>query len=295
MMKRYAAIDIGSNAIRLLIAEHNERKGQSVLKKPLMIRVPLRLGDDAFSLGYLSEGKIALLLKALLAFKNLMELYEVSDYMACATSAMREAKNNTQVIKRIKEELHLDISLVDGDLEAKIIFASHIERELAPHQNYLYIDVGGGSTELTLLQNGQLLHTKSFDIGTIRLLEGKVTQSDWDKLKKWLKKYVCGCTDIVGIGTGGNINKLFKLSSSKENKPISISKLIKIKNSLDQLSVEERIARFQLNTDRADVIVPAGEIYTSVMKWAGIRKIYVPKKGMVDGIVNLLFEKALNI
>jgi len=290
---RYAAIDTGSNAVRLLIADVTDNDGTYTFKKNTLIRVPLRLGDDAFLEQHISDRKANDLVKTMTAFKNLMDVYKVNDYMACATSAMREAKNGPEIIKRIKEEANLDLEIIHGEREAGIIYASHTGIDLDESKNYLYIDVGGGSTELTLFSDGELVASQSFNIGTIRILDNQDKDETWKEMQDFVRKHTKAFKDIYGVGTGGNINKLFKLSNEKDGEPMSYSKLKSLYSYLSSYSLKDRINVLKLNQDRADVIIPACEIYTTVMKWANIKQIYVPSVGMADGIIQTLIEKNL--
>ena len=288
---RYAAIDIGSNAVRLLIADIIETGKVTTFKKNTLIRVPLRLGDDAFLDKCISEKKSEDLLKTMQAFKNLIDVYKVVDYRACATSAMREADNGAELVKRIKADSGIDLEIVEGQSEANIIYSSHIEQTLERKKNYLYIDVGGGSTELSVFCEGKVKASKSFPIGTVRMLDNADKDETWAELKEWIKVNSKQYPNLVGIGTGGNINKLFKMSAEKEGMPLNFTKLKEMYNYLNSFSLKERITVLGLNQDRADVIIPACEIYLSVMKWAGVKQIFVPRVGMVDGIIQLLIEK----
>lgn len=292
-MLRYAAIDVGSNAVRLLIADITQRENNYEFKKNTLIRVPLRLGDDAFLLQQLSVKKIDDLVKTMSAFKNLMDVYQVEKYLACATSAMREANNGREIIKKIKKVANIDLEIIEGQREANIIYANHIEQTLDDDRSYLYIDVGGGSTELSVFVKKKLLAAKSFNIGTIRMLDNQDKRETWDEMRGWIKEHTKNLKNIAGIGTGGNINKLFRMSGEKEELPLSLSKLDLIYKELNSLSLRERITALKLNPDRAYVIIPACEIYLTVSKWSGIKQIYVPKVGMVDGIINLLIEENL--
>ncbi len=288
---RYAAIDIGSNAVRLLIADIIENKGSVSFKKNTLIRVPLRLGDDAFLDHHLSDRKTAELLKTMQAFSNLMDVYKVVDYMAFATSAMREAKNGSGVVKLIKDSTNLDIEIIEGQKEAGIIYASHIEQNIDKSKNYLYIDVGGGSTELSLFSAGELWASKSFNIGTIRMLDNQDSEETWTEMKDFIRENTRQFKLISGIGTGGNINKLYKLSEEKDKAPLSFAKLKSLYVYLSSFSLKDRINVLGLNQDRADVIIPACEVYMTVMKCANIKNIYVPTAGLVDGIIQTLIEK----
>jgi len=290
---RYAAIDIGSNAVRLLIADVVNNAGRLSFKKNTLLRVPLRLGDDAFIHQFISEEKSDELQKTMFSFALLMDVYQVDDYMACATSAMREAKNGPELVKKIKKTSNIDIQIVEGQTEANIIYSSHIERLLDPKKNYLYIDVGGGSTELSVFASGNLMASKSFNIGTIRILDHKVKPETWVDAKNWLKSVTKNLTDIGAIGTGGNINKLYRLAKVKDGDPLSTKKLNDLYKYLSAFTYEQRTNELGLRPDRADVILPACEIYSNIFKWTGIKKTYVPSVGMVDGIIQLLMEKNL--
>jgi exopolyphosphatase/guanosine-5'-triphosphate,3'-diphosphate pyrophosphatase len=290
---RYGAIDIGSNAVRLLIADIIDNDGSVSFKKNTLIRVPLRLGDDAFLHHHLSEKKAGDLVKTMHAFKNLMDVYKVSQYMACATSAMREAKNGAEVVKQIKDEANIDLQIIHGQVEAKIIYASHAEQNIDRTKNYLYIDVGGGSTELSLFSAGELVASKSFNLGTIRILDNQDTEETWNAMRDFLREHTRHFKGISGIGSGGNINKLYRLSEEKNDSPMSFSKLKSLYDYLDSFSLKDRINVLGLKKDRADVIIPACEIFLSVMKWAGIKNIYVPTVGMVDGIIQTLIDEHL--
>lgn len=291
---RFAAIDIGSNAVRLLIANIMESEDGYAYKKDTLIRVPLRLGDEAFLNQKLSEKKIKELTQTMTAFRNLMDVFKVTEYRAFATSAMREAKNGQEVIKRIKQDANIKIEIITGNNEAKMIYSSHIEDTLDHKVNYLYIDVGGGSTELSIFSKNKVVASHSFNIGTIRMLDNKDTELEWESLRDWIKEHTKTLKPLVGIGTGGNINKLHRLSEEKEGVPISYNKLKSLYNYLNSFSLKERIQILDLNQDRADVIIPASEIYLSVMKWAGVKSIYVPKVGLVDGIIVHLMETKLS-
>ncbi len=288
---RYAAIDIGSNAVRLLIADLIDNDGVISFKKNTLVRVPLRLGDDAFIDLNISDKKAEDLIKTMVAFRNLMDVYKVEDYMACATSAMREAGNSPNLVNKIKKLANIDLEIVEGHREANIIYSSHIEQTLDRKKNYLYIDVGGGSTELSVFSNGEMQASKSFNLGTIRILDNQDKEETWDELKDWIRENLNNLKGVVGIGTGGNINKLFKLSEEKEDNPLSYLKLKALYTYLNSFSMKDRINVLGLNQDRADVIIPACEIFLTVLKWANIKVIHVPKVGLVDGIIQILIEK----
>ncbi len=292
-MLRYAAIDIGSNAVRLLIADISLGNQQYEFKKNTLIRVPLRLGDDAFLNKRISEKKIDDMVKTMTAFKNLMDVYQVTHYIACATSAMREADNGKEIVKIIKRKANINLEIIEGHREASIIAANHIEETLDENRGYLYIDVGGGSTELSIFVNKKQIASKSFNIGTIRILDNQDKPETWEEMKEWVKVHTKNYKNLAAIGTGGNINKLFRMADEKEGHPMSFTKLKNLYNDLNSYSLKERIRVFKLNADRADVIIPASEIYLTLMKWTGIKQIYVPRVGMVDGIINLLIEENL--
>lgn len=292
-MLRYAAIDIGSNAVRLLIADISKNESGYSFKKNTLVRVPLRLGDDAFLDGHISDRKVEELLKTMSAFRNLMDVYHVSEYLACATSAMREADNGTEIIKQVKALCNIDLEIIAGQREANIIYTNHIEDKLDIRKSYLYIDVGGGSTELSVFVNRMPVASKSFDIGTIRILDNQDKDETWNEMRDWVKENTKSLKNLAGIGTGGNINKLFRMSDEKEGMPLTYLKLKALYNELNSHSLKERINIFGLNPDRADVIIPACEIYITLLKWTGIKQVYVPKVGLVDGIISLLIEENL--
>ncbi len=288
---RYAAIDIGSNAIRLLIADIKQNGKIISFKKNTLIRVPLRLGDDAFLDKKISVKKIEELLKTMVAFRNLIDVYKVSDYMACATSAMREASNGSSIVSLIKSEAGINLEIVEGQREANIIYASHIEESLDRKKDYLYIDVGGGSTELSVFSKGEMVASRSFNLGGIRILDNQDKDETWADMKEWVKHQAQTNKNLSGIGTGGNINRLFRMADQKDGTAITFLKLKSIYDYLNSFSLKDRINVLGLNQDRADVIIPAAEIYLSVMKWGGVKQIFVPRVGLVDGIIQLLIDK----
>lgn len=288
---KFAAIDIGSNALRLLFCNVLNGKNDPVFKKAELIRIPLRLGEDAFLQGKISEKKIEKLIKSMKAFQCLIDVYDAIDYRACATSAMREASNSTDIIDRIKKETGIKIEVIDGSTEADIIYSNHIAEHLSNDNAYLYIDVGGGSTEITLFNKNKVVVSRSFNIGTIRMLHDKISKELWNEFKDWIKNNTKDYRPLVAIGSGGNINKLFAMSRKKQSKPISYGKLKSIYELLDTYTYEERIREFGLKPDRADVIMPASKIFLTIMRLAEIEKMYVPQIGLSDGIVHLLYEK----
>jgi exopolyphosphatase/guanosine-5'-triphosphate,3'-diphosphate pyrophosphatase len=288
---RYAAIDIGSNAVRLLIADIIENNGSVSFKKNTLVRVPLRLGDDAFLDKHLSEKKIADLIKTMQAFRNLIDVYKVTDYLAFATSAMREARNGPDIVQKIINEANIHIEIVQGQKEASIIYSGHIEQIMDKSKNYLYIDVGGGSTELSLFVAGELWASKSFNIGTIRMLDNQDKEETWNAMRDFIRENTKQFKIISGIGTGGNINKLYKLANEINDAPLTFIKLKSLYTYLNSFSLKDRINVLGLNQDRADVIIPACEIYMTVMKTANIKNIFVPAVGLADGIIQTLIDK----
>ena len=289
---RYGAIDIGSNAVRLLIAEVNPETKPVQFKKEALIRVPLRLGDDAFIQHQISKPKFDNMVKTMQAFRNLMDVYRVSDYMACATSAMREADNGLAIVQACKE-VGVDIQIIDGGKEAKIIYNSHLQDKMDVNKVYLYIDVGGGSTEISLFANGKLIASKSFNLGTIRILDNQDNPETWEDMKQWIKEYARRYKHIYGIGTGGNINKLSRIAKEKADKPMSYAKLRAIYQHLNSFSLKDRIQVLGLKQDRADVIIPAAEIFLTIMKVGRLKNIVAPRVGLVDGIVQTLIDNNL--
>lgn len=288
---RFASIDIGSNAIRLLLCNVIEDSNDTYFKKNELIRMPIRLGEDAFLEGKISEEKIVKLVDTMIGFKYLIKVFDAVDYRACATSAMREAKNGKEIIERIKKEAGIDVEIIDGKTEAQIIYANHIAEHLEESESYLYIDVGGGSTELTLFSKNKIVFSQSFNVGTIRFLHETVSQEYWNSFKEKIKEISKDYRPLTAIGSGGNINKLFKMLRKKDNKAVYYDKLKELYEYINNYSVEERITQLGLNPDRADVIVPAAKIFLAIMKNAGIEKIIVPQIGLSDGIVHLLYEK----
>ena len=289
-----AAIDIGSNAARLLISEV-ETKGKDVQFNRLnLIRIPLRLGFDVFDKGFIGGKKKKMLIDTIKAFKQLMKVYEVEHYMACATSAMRDAENTKEIIKEIEAETSIEIEVISGELEAKIIYEKHIAELLDKDQSYLYIDVGGGSTELTLYDKATIVLQKSFNIGTVRLLTEKVKDQSWTEMKDLLKGISKKYDHLVGIGSGGNINKIFSIIGSKNNESLSIDNIKEIYKEMEPLTIAQRMDKYSIKKDRAEVIVPALSIYNNILKWSEIDKIYVPKIGLADGLIQHLYDQILS-
>jgi len=286
----FAAVDIGSNAVRLLFCEVIPTDNFPNLRKISLIRLPIRLGEDVFSKGIITNQNTLKLSKSLLAFKQLVEVYEVVDYKIYATSAMREAKNNNKVLFDVKQFSDLDIEMIDGEKEAQLLFDTHIAEKIDQEKDYLYVDVGGGSTELTLISKGNQIGSKSFKIGTIRLKQGSVNESEWESMKDWItimrKKYSPDLT----IGTGGNINKLYKLIGLENYQLLGFDELSQMSNFLNKFSLEDRINKLGLKPDRADVITHASKIYLFAMENARTKKMFVPKVGLADGIIYELYN-----
>lgn len=293
----YAAIDIGSNAVRLLIKSiDREAVQEKKIKKVMMLRVPLRLGFDVFSIGELSEKKADKLRRLMKAFRQLMKIYDVDDYRACATSAMRDARNGRTIIKKIEKDTGIRIEIIDGrQEEARMIYNNHIECMEDRLGNYMYVDVGGGSTEINLLTNGELVWSVSYNIGTVRMLSNAVKEGTWQQMEEELMKVTEGVAAINIIGSGGNINKLFRLADKKDKKlqRLPVSSLQTVYDVLKPLTPEERVEAFSLKQDRADVIVPAAEIFLKIAEVVHAEYIYVPVIGLSDGIIDNLYAKSL--
>jgi exopolyphosphatase/guanosine-5'-triphosphate,3'-diphosphate pyrophosphatase len=289
---RLAAIDIGSNAARLLITDVAEGIGHAPeFNKLNLVRVPLRLGFDVFETGEISDHRIMMLVEAMKAYSHLLKLYEVEHVKACATSAMRDAKNGAEIIQTVREETGIDIEIISGDLEASVIYENHVAETMNENNSYLYIDVGGGSTELTFFADGRLIFNQSFNIGTIRLLKNLVEEEMWNDMKEVIKVKTKGYKKIVAIGTGGNINKIFSISKKKDGKPLELNLLKDYFKEFSAVSVKDRIRLFKFREDRADVIVPALQIFINVMRWADADEILVPKIGLADGLIQNLYSE----
>ncbi|MCM5528517.1 exopolyphosphatase [Parasegetibacter sp. NRK P23] len=289
---RLAAIDIGSNAARLLISEVTENNtGEVSFNKLNLVRVPLRLGFDVFEKGYIGPMKTDMIIRTIKAYKYLLDVYDVRHHIACATSAMRDADNGPDIIRRVKLETGIEIKIISGQDEAAFIYENHIAENLSKDDGYLYIDVGGGSTELTYFADNKLVFKESFNIGTIRLLKNQVTDDIWDKMKDYIKTKTKGTRKLVAIGTGGNINKVFSLSKKKDGKSLPLELLKDYYKEFSSVSLEQRIRLYKLREDRADVIVPAIQIYLNVMRWAGADEIFVPKIGLADGLIQHLYRQ----
>ena len=292
---KIAAIDIGSNAARLLINEVTEtKKGKPEFTKLNLLRIPLRLGMDVFTKGEIGPERKAMVLDSMRVFSDLMKIYKVEHYRACATSAMRDAKNGPEIIQEVQKNSGINIEIISGDEEASLVFENHIAEGLDKNCAYLYIDVGGGSTELNFFENGKMKYEKSFNIGTIRLLNGLVKDDQWKEMKEEIRKNINSNHPVVAIGSGGNINKIFSMSKTKEGKPMSTAFLKKYYKEMNELTVAERMTKFGLREDRADVLVPALEIYNNIMTWSDIDKIFVPKISVADGLIHSIYDGLKN-
>jgi exopolyphosphatase/guanosine-5'-triphosphate,3'-diphosphate pyrophosphatase len=289
---RLAAIDIGSNAARLLITDViSGPQGIPDFIKAVLVRVPLRLGFDVFDKGEISPAKVEKIIKTIKSYKLLLDVYEVKHLKACATSAMRDAANAKDIIKKVKAETGIEIEIISGDQEASFIYENHIAENMNIAESYLYIDVGGGSTELTFFSDGKMIFKKSFNIGTIRLLKNQVNEATWDEMKEFIRSKTKGHHHVTAIGSGGNINKIFSISKRKEGKPLTLDLLRDYYKEFSNLSLAQRISLHKLREDRADVIVPALLIYINAMRWADAEEIFVPKIGLADGLIHTLFEE----
>ena len=290
LIRKFAAIDIGSNAIRLLINNVIEQKDKPTLfKKSELVRVPVRLGEDSFLRGEISDSSLKRLIKTMQSFDLLMQVYGVEKYMACATSALREARNGQEVIERVQQESNIKIDIIDGKREAAIIASTDLKDVIKTDRLYLYVDVGGGSTEFTIFDKGALVVSRSFEIGTVRILNNLVKDTVWDDIKAWIASHIGQDRLVVIIGSGGNINKLHKMSGRKIGQPLSYIWLNAQYHFLNSMEYEDRIAELGLNQDRADVIIPATKIFLNAAKWSKAKKIHVPKIGLADGMIKTLY------
>lgn len=288
---KIAAIDIGSNAARLLINEVKVNNKQPEFIKLNLLRIPLRLGMDVFTHGEIGPEREKMVIDSMKIFSDLMKIYKVDHYRACATSAMRDAKNGQDIIDQVSKTSGIDIEIISGDEEATLIYENHVAEGLDKEFAYLYIDVGGGSTELTFYENDKMMYEKSFNIGTIRLLNNLVTADNWYEMKQEVKKNIISKKPIVAIGSGGNINKVFSMSKTKDGKPMSLAHLKKVHKEFDELSVDERMTKHNLREDRADVLAHALKIFNSVMAWSDINRIFVPKISVADGLIHNIYSK----
>ncbi len=295
-IRKYGAIDIGSNAIRLLIANVIEQEGKKTLfRKSSLVRVPIRLGADVFTSGNISEENITRMVDAMKAFKLLINVHKVEKYKACATSAMREASNGLKITTKIKKETGINIDIIDGEKEATIISSTDLKKLIKSKESYLYVDVGGGSTEFTIFSKGNVINTKSFKIGTVRLLNNSKKENKvmFEQMEEWIERNTKGLKKLSLIGSGGNINKVFKMSGREIDKPLSFSYMNSQYKHLKKMSYKQRILKLGLNPDRADVIIPAMKIYLSAMKWSEAKNIFVPKIGLSDGIIKSLYNNLI--
>ena len=291
-IEKFAAIDIGSNAIRLLITNVIIKKGFPIkFIKSSIVRVPIRLGQESFTIGEISSKNVSKIVQTIKAFKHIIKVNEVKSSLAFATSALREANNSKEIIKEVKKKTKLKIEIIDGSKEAKIISLNNIFEYLNKNRIFIYVDVGGGSTEFSIIENGKRKNSKSFKIGTIRMIN-KITSEDvWNQIRIWIKSNIRQQSKIALIGSGGNINKIFKIAGVLDSRPLTLIKLNSIYKSLIKMSYEERIINFDLNPDRSDVIIPAAEIFLKALEWSESSEIYVPKVGLADGMVRLLYRK----
>ena len=293
-IEKYGAVDIGSNAIRLLVATVIEEEGKDTLfKKTSLVRVPIRLGEDVFVHGEISPQNTSRMIDAMNAFSLLMKTHKVKRYKACATSAMREASNGMEIAAIIKDETGIEINIIDGDDEAAIIASTDLKSLIKNDKVFLYVDVGGGSTELTVFANGHKIASHSFKIGTVRLISDIVSDAMWREMEEWIKEQTKPFETIAVIGSGGNINSIFKQSGKKAGLPLSYFYLVSYYKLINSYSEEQRITEMDMNPDRADVIIPATKIYLSAMKWSHSKSIYVPKIGLTDGIIKSLYNEKL--
>lgn len=289
-LRKFAAIDIGSNAIRMLVANVVVYKGETVFLKNALVRVPIRLGEDAFTNGIISERNINRICNSMKAFNHLMDVHGVEDYLAYATSALREAKNGKDVVEKAKEKSGIHIEIIDGKREAKIISNTNVFDLVDREKTFLYVDVGGGSTEFTILKNGKRKYSRSFKIGTVRLLNNGVSETTWNNAEQWVKAHTQEFSKVYLLGTGGNINKLHKMANIKLDRPLTYFALKAMYDKLSQMSYEERIVRLGLNPDRSDVILPAARLFLKTLVWSGAKVIYVPKVGLSDGMIRELYK-----
>ena len=290
-IKKYAAIDIGSNAVRILVTNVVSYKKKTVFLKNALVRVPIRLGQDAFTNGNISDKNIKRMIKSMKAFKLLMEVHGVKDYLAFATSALRDAKNGSYLVEKVLKKSGIKIEIIDGKKEAKIISNTNVFDTINKEKTFLYVDIGGGSTEFSVLINGKRNQSKSFKIGTVRMLNSKVEQVTLDEAESWVRRHTLMHERIYLLGTGGNINKLHKIANINDNRPLSYLTLNTLYNQLDALTYEERIVDLGLNPDRSDVILLAAKLFIKILNWSGAKDIYVPKVGLSDGMIRELYKR----
>ena len=293
-IEKYAAIDIGSNAIRMLVSNIIDDQNEIYFLKDSLVRVPIRLGQDSFTSGKISDKNIKRIIQSMNAFMLLMKVHGVKDYLVFATSALRSASNGNIVTKKVLEKSGIKIEIIDGKKEAKIISNINVFETIDSERIFLYVDVGGGSTEFSILEKGESLNSKSFKIGTVRLLNNSVTQKTWENVESWIKKNTECFPEVYLLGTGGNINKLHKMANINDDQPITCFTLKALYNKLISLTYEERIIKLGLNPDRSDVILPAAKLFIKMLNWSGAKFIYVPKVGLSDGMVRELYKKKYN-
>ena len=291
---KFAAIDIGTNAVRLLFSNVTENSEQTTFKKASLVRVPIRLGLDVFNEGKIGEVREQRLISTMHAFHHLINVHDVIDFRACATSAMREAENGQKIVNIVRERTGINIEVIDGKTEAEIIYANRIVDMIDASKPYLYVDMGGGSTEITLFANNEAQHSFSFNIGTIRILKNRVAASEYDEMKHFLKEVRNQYPSLEIIGSGGNINKIFKLAGGKNMQPMKLKDIREVYNMILPYSIDERVKTLGLNPERADVIIPAAQMFMKIMKWSNAKKILVPKFGVADGLVRQLYYNYKN-
>lgn len=289
-IRKYAAIDIGSNAVRLLVSNVIDYKGKTLFLKNALVRVPIRLGQDSFTEGKISDKNIKRMIKSMKAFRMLMKVHGVKDYLAYATSALRDAENGSSVVEKIFKKAGIQIEIIDGKKEAKIISNTNVFEKIDLEKTFLYIDVGGGSTEFSILKEGKRTESISFKIGTVRVLNQGVDTKTWNEVERWVKEHTASYSKIYLLGTGGNINKLHKMANVKDNRPITFLTLNAMYNRLKGLTYDERIVELGLNPDRSDVIIPAAELFLKTLQWSGAKVVYVPKVGLSDGMIRELYK-----
>jgi len=291
-IEKYAAVDIGSNAIRLLITTVIEKEGfPTQFKKTSLVRLPIRLGADVFLKGSISSGNYKRLLDAMHAYSLIIKTHNVVAFRACATSAMREAKNGQQIVSKLKAATGIDIQIIDGTDEAAIIASTYLKQLISDNKVFLYVDVGGGSTEFTVFANGKNIVSHSFKLGTVRIINGMVEDVTWQQAKNWVTQHTKAYSKINVIGSGGNINSIYRFSENKIGQPLSYLFMSSFYEKVKQYDYNQRVFELKMNPDRADVIIPATRIYLSAMKWAKAKNMYVPKIGLADGIVKQLYNE----
>ena len=291
-IEKYAAVDIGSNAIRLLITTVIEKEGfPTQFKKTSLVRLPIRLGADVFLKGNISPGNYKRLLDAMQAYSLIIKTHNVVAFRACATSAMREAKNGKEIVSKLKAATGIDIQIIDGNDEAAIIASTDLKQLISDNKVFLYVDVGGGSTEFTVFANGQNIASHSFKLGTVRIINGMVDDAMWEQAQQWVTQHTKAYSKINVIGSGGNINSIYRFSEKKVGQPLSYLFMSNFYEKVKQYDYNQRVFELKMNPDRADVIIPATRIYLSAMKWAKAKNMYVPKIGLADGIVKQLYNE----